>query len=341
MPPGVTLAEVIEACARAAGWGQPSDGDAAQIQRFTGMQSLPPDPRALRRGRGFACSYKNVGFSFGFPERCEATIELRGAAEIEKVVVRHAGADVGQGAHTAFAQMAAMAVGVPLERVEVVASDTATSGDSGSTSASRMTWMAGNAIRGAAERALAAWANEDRPAIGHFRYVPPATTPYEAETGRANPNFTYGYVAETADVVVDVETGQVFVERVVCADDVGKAINRTLVEGQIEGAVVQAIGYAVMEDLQVKNGRILNPYLSTYLIPGILDVPRQIESVILELPDPQGPWGVRGMAEMPFLPLAPAVVAAVHDATGVWFDEIPLTPDRVLARLRESGVGGV
>jgi CO/xanthine dehydrogenase Mo-binding subunit len=88
-----------------------------------------------------------------------------------------------------------------------------------------------------------------------------------------------------------------------------------------------------MENLQVADGKIRNPYLSTYLIPGILDVPDHVESVIMEIPDPLGPWGARGMAEMPFLPLAPAVTAALHDATGVWFDEIPLTPDRVLAKL--------
>jgi CO/xanthine dehydrogenase Mo-binding subunit len=104
--------------------------------------------------------------------------------------------------------------------------------------------------------------------------------------------------------------------------------------------VVQAHGYALSEDLQVVEGRILNPRLSTYLIPGILDVPEQVESVILELADPLGPWGVRGMAEMPLIPYAPAVVAALHDATGVWFDAFPLTPDRVVAGLRAAGIGG-
>jgi CO/xanthine dehydrogenase Mo-binding subunit len=83
----------------------------------------------------------------------------------------------------------------------------------------------------------------------------------------------------------------------------------------------------------------LNPYLSQYLIPGIRDIPVIVDSVIMEVPDPIGPWGARGMAEMPFITLAPAVVAAVHDATGVWFDEIPLTPDRVVATLREHGIG--
>ena len=99
------------------------------------------------------------------------------------------------------------------------------------------------------------------------------------------------------------------------------------------GAVVQANGYVLSENLTVSDGRIVNPRLSTYLIPGIGDIPKHVESVILELADPQGPWGARGVAEMPFITYAPAIIAAVHDATGVWFDEFPLTPSRVLAAL--------
>ncbi len=335
MPPGVTLAEVVDACAAAADWlpNQPTNQPSSQQSPYSPFQSLPGSPGVLRRGRGFACSFKNVGFSFGAPEQCQATIELRGGAEIDEVVLRHAAAEVGQGTHTALRQMTATALGVPVDRVTLDMSDTASSGNSGSVSASRMTWMAGNAILGAAAEAQAAWRREDRPAVGHFQFRPPPTTPYDPETGRSMPNFAYGYVAQAVELVVDIETGHIHLERVVCANDVGKAINPTLVEGQIEGAVVQAAGYAIMEDLQVKGGHIQNPYLSTYLIPGIMDVPDRVDSVILELADPRGPWGARGMAEMPFLPLAPAVLAALHDATGVWFDQLPLTPDRVVARL--------
>jgi CO/xanthine dehydrogenase Mo-binding subunit len=150
------------------------------------------------------------------------------------------------------------------------------------------------------------------------------------------PNFTYGYVAEIVDLTVDVETGHIHLDRVICADDVGQVINRTNVEGQIEGGVVQAFGYALMENLQVRDGRVVNPYLSQYLIPGIRDIPTRVDSVLVEIPDPLGPWGARGMAEMPFMPLAPAVVAALHDATGVWFDEIPLLPWKVVEKLRSK-----
>jgi CO/xanthine dehydrogenase Mo-binding subunit len=291
------------------------------------------DLGAIKRGVGFACSYKNVGFSFGAPEQCTATIEIRGKGNIEKVILHHAGAEVGQGSHTVFAQMTAEACGVPLEKVVLDMSDTATSGSSGSVSASRMTFMAGNAIRGAAELALEKWKSEERPAIATYQYKPPKTTPYDPETGKCEPNFSYGYVAEIVDVEVDTETGQLNIKNVICVDDVGKAMNPELVRGQIEGAIVQAAGYGVLENFIQKDGRVLTPTLSTYLIPTVLDIPDSIDSIILENPDPRGPWGARGVGEMPYLPFVPALTAAVHSATGVWFNEFPLTPERVLEGL--------
>jgi len=332
LPPGVTIDKVLEKCALESGYWQWSEG-------FARTALTPPSEAHKQRGVGIACGFKNVGFSFGFPEQSWATVEIYGNGEIERVVVRQAGAEVGQGAHTVFLQMAAQAVGVPLERVTLIGHDTAHTQTSGSASASRMTFMAGNAIKGAAERALAAWQNEDRPAIATYQYRPPPTTTYDPQTGRSEPNFAYGYVAQIAEVEVDIETGQVDVVRVVSANDVGRAINPNLVQGQIEGAVVQAQGYTVMEKLVSVDGVIRNPYLSTYLIPSVLDVPREVKSIILEYADPIGPWGARGMAEMPFLTLAPAIAAAVHDATGVWIDDIPMTPDVVVRRLRDAGIG--
>ena len=169
--------------------------------------------------------------------------------------------------------------------------------------------------------------------MGEYTYLAPKTTPFDPETGYGTPNFAYGYVAQAVEVEVDTETGQVRVLRVVCADDVGKAVNPRLVEGQIEGGVVQAMGWATMENFIVQEGRVLTDRLSTYLIPTALDAPERVESIVVETPDPRGPWGARGMGEMPFIPLAPALVAAVHDATGVWFDELPLTPERVVGEL--------
>lgn len=330
LPEGVTIDRVVAACAERAGWKR-VEGDWVRPERAS--LGEPPEPH-LRRGLGFACAFKNVGFSFGFPEQCWATVELRGGVEIEEVLVRHAGADVGQGAHTVICQMAAEAVGVRLEKVRLIASDTASTDNSGSASASRMTFMAGNAIRGAAEAALEKWRQEERPAIASYQYRPPKTTLFDPQTGASEPNFAYGYVAEAASVEVDLETGHVRVLRVICADDVGKAVNPQGVIGQVEGAIVQAVGYVILEDFQQDDGDVLTDRLSTYLIPTVVDTPMRIDSVLLEHPDPIGPWGARGMGEMPFLPLAPAVVAAVRDAVGVWFDEFPLTPERVLRGLR-------
>lgn len=330
LPEGVSMPQVLEACAKKAGWEETPTG--WKLSRSF-VREIPGKPH-LRRGLGIACGLKNVGFSFGFEEECYATIELYGKAEVEKAILRHAGADVGQGAHTVLRQMAAQALDLPLEKIEVDYSDTATSGNSGSTSASRMTMMAGNSIKGAADLAMKKWLDEERPAIATYRYLAPATTPFQPETGESFPNFTYGYVAEAVEVEVDLETGQVQLANVICANDVGKAINPEQVKGQIEGCVVQAGGYAVMEDFIQKEGKPLMRTLSTYLIPTILDIPEKVESLILEYPDPIGPWGARGMAEMPFIPMAPAVTSAVHDATGVWFDRFPVTPERVL-----SGMG--
>ena len=349
MPAGVTMPEVIEACAHAAalpartpeGDGGESGAEAATL--FSPFGSLPAKPSSLRRGSGFACAFKNVGFSFGFPERCEATIVLHGEPSDDmpaSVELSHAGADVGQGAHTAFLQMAAEATGVDPARVIGRFSDTGTSGDSGSASASRLTWMAGNSILGAAEEAEKAWREGDRPAIGHFRFTPPPTTELDPETGEGTPNFTYGYVAQHVELTVDIDTGHIRIDRVISANDVGRAINPRFVIGQIEGAVAQAHGHVLSEHLRSREGRLLNPRFSTYLIPGIGDIPVTTESVVLELADPLGPFGARGMAEMGVIPYAPAVAAALADATGAWMDDFPLTPERVWAALRGAGVAG-
>jgi len=332
LPKGVSIKQVVQKCAEAAGWQKDEHGWRRPIidREVTGENGI-----VLKRGIGIACAYKNVGFSFGAPEQAWCTIELTGDQEIEQAIVYHAGADCGQGAHTVFAQMAADALGLPIEKIRLVVSDTATSLTSGSASASRLTFMAGNSIRVAAAEALEKWNAEERPARATSVYRPPKTTPMDPETGKCEPNFAYGYVAETVDLLVDEETGQIRLKKIICADDVGKAVNPQQVQGQIEGAVVQAAGYAVLEDFIQKDGQTLTRGLSTYLIPTILDIPEEVDPVILEYPDPIGPFGARGMAEMPYLPLAPAVTAAVRDATGKWFNRFPLTPERVLAGLGE------
>lgn len=330
LPAGVSIAEVASATARAAAWDEPLP----IVTPVRSFRTLPGDGDSSRRGRGFACAFKNVGFSFGFPERSEATVELHGTDEVTGAVLYAGGAEVGQGGHTAWLQLAAEAIGIPVGAVETRYSDTATSGDSGSASASRLTFMAGNAVLGAVEEAKKAWIDGERPGIGSFRYVPPSTEPLDPAGGPSTPNFSYGYVAQVVEVTLDAETGTLRVDRVVSTSDAGTIINPNLVEGQTEGAVAQAHGYAVMEKLVVEEGRIRNPRLSQYLIPGIGDVPREVVTVLFDGNDPLGPLGARGMAEMPYLPYGPALTAAIHDATGIWIETLPITPEALVRALR-------
>lgn len=331
LPAGITIEQTVKTCADKAGWKKNSKS------QYTFEKEPGPATQAkLRKGIGFACGYKNIGFSFGYQENCWAAIELHGASAIEKVILKHAGAEVGQGAHSAFIQMAAHGLNVSTDIIEIIASDTSTTGNSGSVSASRMTFMAGSAIKGAAELALEKWKNEERPAIAEYKYLAPKTTPFDPETGACEPNFAYGYVAETVECTVDMETGKVQIKNIICADDVGQMVNPQQVIGQIEGGLVQAAGYALIEDFIQKDGVTLTDKLSTYLIPTAMDIPEKIDSIVLEIPDHVGPWGIRGVGEMPLLPLAPALACAVHDATGVWFDEFPLTAERVYRGLQNK-----
>lgn len=326
IPKGVTIREVTRACALAAGWQEGPDG----WQRPAVVNN--PETTA-RTGLGFACGYKNVGFSFGYQENCSAKVVLFGDGKVERARLYHAGAEVGQGAHTVFAQFTAEALGMPIEKIELCLSDTATSGNSGSVSASRMTFMAGNSILGAVRAARERWEAGDRPAVGEFTYLAPKTSALDKKDGHCYPNFTYGYVAEAVLAEVDTVTGEVRLRKVICADDVGKAINPSMVEGQIEGAVVQAAGYTLMENFIAQNGITRTKELSTYMIPTAVDIPDEVQSVILEIPDPIGPYGARGMGEMPYLPFAPAVISAVYQATGVLFNRFPLTAEAVLRGL--------
>jgi CO/xanthine dehydrogenase Mo-binding subunit len=329
LPMGITIDEVIKVCAEKSGWKLDDRGH----------YYLPTNENQnsnLKRGIGFACGYKNIGFSFGAPENCWATIELYGKSEIDYAILKHAGAEVGQGSHTAFSILAARALDLPVEKIRLIVSDTESSKNAGSVSASRMTFMAGNAIIGAAKEALNNWKKEDRPAIGEFEYIPPRTTPLDPETGKCDPNFAYGYVAESVTSLVDIETGEIDIENVIVVDDVGMAVNLPAIEGQVEGAISQALGYAITENFIQKKGKVLTDKFSTYLIPTVLDMPKKVQSVILENPDLLGPFGVRGMGEMPYLPFVPALTHSLYKSTGTWFDAFPLTPDRIIEKLNEK-----
>ena len=288
----------------------------------------------VRRGSGIACGYKNVGYSFGYPEKATATVRLSGFGEVTRAVVRIGAADVGQGTHLALRQIAAEALELPVEIVELVAEDSSTSPDAGSASASRLTLMAGRAVHDAARAAIQRYRDGEELEVEETaEYRPPATTALDPVNGAGRPNYCYGYAAQAVEVEVNTLTGQVSVLRVVSAHDVGRAINRQQVEGQIEGCLAQAIGYALMEHYQIAHRITQTPHFSTYLLPTALDVPAEMYPVVLELADPNGPYGARGVAEMPLVPFAAAVAAAIHDATGAWLTELPMTPDRLLTAI--------
>ncbi len=327
LPGLVNVADVLERCANESFWEKDTKG--WHIKNGGSREKT----EVYKRGIGFACGLKNIGFSAGYQENSWATVEIHGGKKIEEVIVRHAAAEVGQGTHTAIQQMTAEAVGVQVELVKLISADTGETRDSGSVSASRMTFMAGNSVVGAAKEALEKWHNEERPAISTYQYLAPKTTKFDPETGASTPNFAYGYVAQAVELIVDTETGHISIEKIYSTHDVGKAINPDQLVGQIEGGVIQALGYVLTENFIEENGYVKTDKLSTYLIPTVLDIPAILKPIVMENPDPNGPWGALGVAEMPYISLAPAVTAAVHNATGIWFDDFPLTPERVLRGL--------
>lgn len=323
LPAGVSAVPVLERCEQEArsrlGYGLPGRGNGHA---------------SIRRGTGIASGIKNVGYSFGFPEQATATVELYGGREIERVVLRIGAAECGQGAHLVMRQICAQTLRVPMECIELLAEDSEQSPNAGSASASRMTLMGGRAVKDACEAALAKFPGPD--AAATVQYRPPRTTPLEPLTGRGIPNYCYGYVSQGVEVEVDTATGLVRVLKIVSVHDVGRAINVQQVEAQIEGCLAQAVGYTITEHFQVRSGKILTPYFSTYLLPTTLDMPTEVYPVILELADPNGPYGARGMAEMPLVPFAAAVASAVHAATGAWVTQLPMTPERVLSAIDQT-----
>lgn len=323
-----SLPELLKTCARQTGavW----DGAAWRL----------PTPRSnhpgKRRGFGIAAGMKNSGFGWGFPEGSEAHVVLYGGEKIERAEVYTAAADVGQGAHSALAQIAAETLSVPLKQVQMIVSDTAIAGNAGPASASRVTMFAGNAIKQAATMALASWRNEDRPARGGGWWQAPVTTPLLAER-EANLNFvSYAYGVHAVEVEVDIETGEIEIIKLVAVHDPGRAVNPQQVVGQLQGGLVQALGWALTENFITRGGHIQTDRLSTYLIPTIRDVTAEVEFILVEKPDEVGVYGVRGVGEISMILPAPAIAAALHDAVGVWFDRLPLTPETIVMRLAEK-----
>ncbi|HEY4439541.1 MAG TPA: xanthine dehydrogenase family protein molybdopterin-binding subunit, partial [Candidatus Elarobacter sp.] len=234
LPRGVSVIPVLERCL-------------AEKERRFAPPATNGSAATIRRGVGIACGIKNVGYSFGFPEQSTATVELIGTERIERAVVRIGAADVGQGAHLILRQIAAETLDLPLNAVALVSDDSAQAPNAGSASASRLTLMGGRAVHDAARAAQEAW-RRGEPPEATVQYRPPATTPLDLETGAGTPNYCYGYSAQAVEVEVDVATGVVQVTKIISVHDVGRAINRQQVEGQIEGCLAQALGYALTEN---------------------------------------------------------------------------------------------
>ncbi len=290
-----------------------------------------------RYGVGIACGCKNVGFNLGLEDSSGAVVE----AYPDHAVVKIGAVDVGQGSLTIMAQLAASKLELPLSAIELWASDTDLVPDSGSSSASRQTFVTGNAVlRAAAEaaRRLAALGPhppaDALPVVASVVYHAPSTCAMDPLTGHSErANFAYGYGCQIVAVEVDSETGEVRVLGVVAAHDAGQAINVTNVEGQIEGGFVMGQGYSLLEEYILQDGVPRATTLATFLVPTMLDIPERIDSVIVEERDPEGPYGAKGIGEMTMLPTPGAIAAAIHDAVGVWIDDLPITPERVLRAL--------
>jgi CO/xanthine dehydrogenase Mo-binding subunit/aerobic-type carbon monoxide dehydrogenase small subunit (CoxS/CutS family) len=316
-------------------------------------------PAHLRQGVGIACMWYGIG-NTSLSNPSEMVI---GVTQSGRVTLFSGAVDIGQGSNTIMLQIAAEALGVAVGRIDLVSGDTDLTRDAGKTSASRQTFVSGNAVRLAATKLRAeilrrANAGSDaviesggglirigdttlNPAAmpadaqglvlrGEGRFDPP-TTPLDAD-GQGIPYASYAFAAQVAQVEVDLELGAVRCLRIVAAHDVGRAINPQQVEGQIHGGIAQGLGLALMEEFVP--GRTDN--LHDYLIPTIGDVP-PIETILIERPDPLGPYGAKGVGEPALIATAPAILNAIAAATGVRLTQVPATPDRVLAALQAGG----
>lgn len=321
VPAGVGIRDTLAEVTEAAGWSD------------QGPQRAVPKPPKVQ-GVGLACGWKNVGYSFGFPEEATCIAELEGADHVERACIKIGASEVGQGVNTILAQIAAETLRLPYEAVIVHELDTLVVPNAGSASASRHSFMSGNAVKGACEAALQAWQTGQRPVAVTYTYKPPKTTPFDPVTGECNPNFSYGYASQVANVEVDMETGEVALTSVVAAHDTGKTLNPQTTEGQVHGGIVMAQGWALIEDFIQQDGLIKTRRFSEYLIPTSMDAPSSITSQLIEITDPLGPYGARGVGEMTMMLLAPAILDAIHDATGVWFNKIPVKAEDVLLALK-------
>jgi CO/xanthine dehydrogenase Mo-binding subunit len=282
----------------------------------------------VRRGVGFAVGFKNVCYSEGFDDFCTARVRL---CEGGGAVVHCAAAEVGQGVSDVILQVARMELGT--DAVVLGPSSTDEVGSAGSSSASRMTWMAAGAVQKACQAAL-----EERDRTGQAEvdvervYRHPRTFPLDPETGQTTgerSHVAFALAAMRVVVEVDVDLGLSRVVWVGTAQDVGHALDRQAVEGQIEGGTAQGLGLALMEEIQTRDGAITNASFTDYLLPTFLDMP-PVVSELVEDPEPDAPYGLKGVGEPPTVVSTAAIVAALRDATGRDLTRVPVRPDDVV-----------
>jgi CO/xanthine dehydrogenase Mo-binding subunit len=282
----------------------------------------------IHRGVGFAVGFKNICYSEGFDDYCTARVVLGedGSAE-----VHCAAAEVGQGVTDVILQVARLELAT--EDVTLASGSTSRVGSAGSASASRMTWMAAGAVQTACRAAI-----EERERVGGGSvdvervYRHPRTFPLDQETGQVTDGQAHVALALAAMrvvVEVDVELGLTRVVWIGTAQDVGNALNRVAVEGQIEGGTAQGLGLALMEEIQTRDGAITNASFTDYLIPTFLDMP-PVVSELVEDPEPGAPYGLKGVGEPPTVVSTAAIVAALRDATGRALTRVPVRPDDIV-----------
>ncbi len=307
----------------------------------------------VRRGVGYGVGLKNICFSEGFDDYSTAQVRLEVVNGEPVATVHSAAAEVGQGLVTLQAQIARTELGVA--QVVLRPADTSV-GSAGSSSASRQSYMSGGAVKAACEAVratVAAMLGADSvelaggkvttpgglvadlaevlagavvEEIAVFRHRP--TTPLDPVRGQGNSHVQLALCVHRAVVDVDVELGLVKVVELAAVQDVGRIMNRISLEGQIHGGTAQGLGLAVMEEIQLADGRLRNPSFTDYLIPTILDMP-PMRLEILEYPDPRAPYGLRGAGEPPTLSSTPAIVAAIRDATGLALTRVPVRAEHI------------
>jgi CO/xanthine dehydrogenase Mo-binding subunit len=281
----------------------------------------------VKRGVGFAVGFKNICYSEGFDDYCAARVRLHADGGAE---VHCAAAEVGQGVTNVIVQVARTELGT--DDVVLAPHTTASVDSSGSASASRMTWMAAGAVQLACRAAL-----EERGRTGgevdvERIYRHPRTSPLDPVTGQTTgerSHVAFACAAMRVVAEVDVDLGLTRVVWIGTAQDVGAAINPLAVEGQIEGGTAQGLGLALMEEIQTRDGLITNASFTDYLIPTALDMP-PVESVLVEVPEPSAPFGVKGVGEPPTVVSTAAIVAALRDATGRELTRVPVRPDDIV-----------